>query len=399
MKFNYQARTKEGQVQTGVVEASSREAALNVIQNYGVYVTYLEPVKESAYAREISLFQGVSRRDLAIFTRQLAILFRASVPVVESLNTLAGQTKKSGFREKIEDIAEKIEGGTPLSLAISAYPEVFSQFYIGMVKSGEASGKLSDVLDYLAAHIERENIFYAKALMAMVYPVFVIFVFVAVIVLMIVFVIPQLSQVLKESGEELPVITKAVIAFSDFARAKWQLFIFSFIGLTVLFVRLIRSKEGKAFIDKNSLKLPLIGNFMRKNYLSRFAENLSTLISSGLPIIQALEITGSVIGSEIYKGFISEIKEGVKKGEPISALISVHPDFFPALFTQMVTVGERTGKLDAALLNIVEFYQKDVERSMEILISLLEPIMIIGLGILVLGLMGSVLLPIYQMGM
>ncbi len=122
MKFNYQARTKEGQVQTGVVEASSREAALNVIQNYGVYVTYLEPVEESAYARKISLFQGVSRRDLAIFTRQLAILFRASVPVVESLNTLASQTKKSGFREKIEDIAEKIEGGTPLSLALSAYP-------------------------------------------------------------------------------------------------------------------------------------------------------------------------------------------------------------------------------------------------------------------------------------
>ena len=399
MKFNYQARTKEGQVQAGVVEAASKEAALNVLQNYGVYVTFLEEVKLPIYARKIEIFKGVSVKEKVIFTRQLAILFKASVPVVESLQTLASQTKKRNFKEIIEDIGEKIEGGTPLSQALAAHPDIFSPFFIGMVKSGEASGKLSEVLEYLADHMEREYNFRTKMIMAMVYPFFVLFVFVAVIILMITFVIPQLSQVLKETGQQLPWITQRVIGLSDFVRAKGQVIIFLILGFIFIVFRIVKSKEGKEFIDKKAVEIPLIGSFLKKVYLSRLAENLSTLIASGLPIIQAFEVTGDVLGSELYKAVVEEIKEGVKRGEAISLIISKHPDLFPPLFVQMVVVGERTGKLDAALMNVVSFYQKDVERALDTLVSLLEPIMIIGLGLAVLGLMGSVMLPIYQIGL
>jgi len=399
MKFDYQARTKEGQVQAGTVDAPSQEAALNLLQNYGIYVTFLGETKTPIYARRIKFLEGVSIKDLVIFTRQLAILFRASVPMVESLQTLASQTRKISFKEKIQEISEKIEGGTPLSQAIAIYPDVFTPFYIGMVKSGEASGRLSDVLEYLAEHMEREYNFYSKARMAMIYPIFVCFVFLVVIILMVSFVIPQLSQVLRETEQDLPWITKAVMSFSDFFRARWPYVLFGVLALAFVAYRAIKSREGKQLFDKFSLNIPLVGDFLRKTYLSRFAENLSTLISSGLPIIQAFEITGNIIGNEKYKEVIAEIREGVKKGEQMSLGVAHHPELFPPLFSQMVVVGERTGKLDSALLNIVSFYQKDVERALDTLISLLEPIMIIGLGLAVLVLMGSVLLPIYQMGM
>ncbi|MFH1451258.1 MAG: type II secretion system F family protein [bacterium] len=399
MKFDYQARTREGQVQAGVIEASSKEAALNVLQGSGVYVTFLEPAEDTLYTKRIRIFKGSSRKEMVIFTRQLAILFKSSVPVTEALRTLAIQTKNDDFKKMIDEIAEKIEGGTTLSQAMAMYPDNFSAFYIGMVKSGEASGRLSDVLEYLADHMERDYNFYLKVVMAMIYPFFVGFVFIAVIILMITFVIPQLSQVLKETGEKLPWVTERVIGFSDYVTAHWMIIIFAFVAIAFLVFRLIKSREGKAWLSDVSLKVPLLGDFIKKIYLTRMAENLSTLISSGLPIIQALEITEDVLGNQVYKNIVAEIREEVKKGESISSVLAKHPQFFPPLFVQMVVVGERTGKLESTLLSIVSFFQKDVERTLDSLIGLLEPIMIIGLGLLVLGLMGSVLLPVYQIGM
>lgn len=399
MKFNYQARTKEGQIQSGVVEASSKEAALNLLQNYRVYVTYLEPVETPAYAKKIELFQGISGKDLVVFTRQLAIMCTSNVPLVEALHGLASQIKKTSLKEKIGEITIKVEGGSPLSQALATYPDVFSPFFVGMVKAGETSGKLSEVLEYLADHIERENDFYSKIIMAMVYPAFVIAVFLVILAAMVIFVIPQLTQVLKESGQELPWVTKIVVNFSDFAVKWWQLLLIGFIGLIILGFQGTKTKEGKSFFDQISLKLPVLGDFFRKIYLTRFAENFSTLISSGLPIIQAIDITGEIIGNIVYKNILAEVGEGVKKGESISSILSKHPETFPPLFLQMTVVGERTGQLDTSLLNVVRFYQKDVERTLDTLISLLEPIMIIGLGVMVGGLVAAILLPIYQIGM
>ena len=399
MKFNYQARTQEGQIQTGVIEASSREAALLLLQKYGLYVTFLEVTKVSFYAKKIEIFQRISNKDVVVFSRQLAIMFKSNVPVVEALQTLAEQTKNQNFKEKILKIAEKVEGGTPLSASLASEPKIFSPFYTNIVKSGEASGKLSETLGYLADHSEREYNFYSKVISAMIYPLFVFFVFLIILILMVVFVIPQLSQVLGETGQELPQLTRMVIAFSNFLRRWWWVFILFFLGLGIFAFKFLRTKEGKKIVDKLFLKLPLLGEFFKKIYLSRLAENLSTLISSGLPIVRALEITGEIVGNDTYKTIILKTLDGVKKGEPMSLIFLRYPEFLPPLFIQMTVVGERTGQLDSALMNVVNFYQNDVERTLDSFISLLEPVMIIGLGVIVAGLVLSILLPIYRIGM
>jgi len=397
MKFSYQARTPEGQIQSGVVEASSKEAALSLLQTYGLYVTSLEEEKKPPFfLKRIEIFQRVSRKDIALFSRQLAILFKSNVPVIESLQTIAKQMKKRNFKEKIFKIAEKVEGGTPLSQALGFYPQIFSPFYTSVVKSGEAAGKLSEVLSYLADHTEREYNFYSKVIGAMVYPIFVFFVFTIILALMVTLVIPKLTQILTESGQALPLVTKAVIKTSDFLRDWWWLILLFLLGIFVFISQIIKTKQGKIFVDEFSLKLPLFGDFIKKIYLTRIAENLSTLISAGLPIMQALEITGEIAGNDVYRNIVLKTRDGVKRGELISVILSRYPESFPPLFIQMATVGEKTGRLDSTLMNIVNFYQGEVERTLDGFVKLLEPILIIILGLIVAGLIASVLLPLYR---
>jgi len=400
MRFTYRARTPAGELQSGIVEASSKEAALSLLQSYGLYITFLKEEKKAPFfAKKIEIFQRVSKRDIVAFSRQLAILFKSNVSVVESLQTIVSQTKKQNFKEKIITIAEKVEGGTPLSQALGLYPQIFSPFYVGVIKSGEAAGKLSEVLGHLADHTEKEYNFYSKLITAMVYPAFILFVFVAILILMSVLVIPKLTQVLIETGGELPLSTKIVISFSEILTNWWWLILIVLFGLFIFISQLIKTKEGKTFIDRASLKLPFLGEFLKKTYLSRTAENLSTLISAGFPIVQALEITGEIVRNDVYRTIIFKAGEGVKRGEPISLFLSRYPESFPPLFIQMLVVGEKTGQLDLTLMNIVSYYQEETERTLENFIKLLEPIMIITLGLIVAALMSSILLPLYRISL
>ncbi|MEK7519420.1 MAG: type II secretion system F family protein [Patescibacteria group bacterium] len=397
MRFQYQARTNQGQIQSGAVEAFSKDAAISLLQSHGLYVTLLEEEEKALiFFKNVKIFEKVSRKDLVLFFRQLSILFKSNVPVVESLHTIASQTRKRHFKEKISKIAEKVEGGTSLSQAFGTYPKVFSPFYISMVKSGELSGKLFEVLGYLAEHTEREYNFYSKLIGALIYPIFVLIVFVVILILMLVIVIPTLSNLLLETGQQLPAITKAVIALSSFLRTWWWLI--SILSLAFLFflVLMLRTEEGRIFLNRASLRAPILQGFLKKIYLLRIAENLSTLISSGLPIVQAIEITGEIVGNRVYKDIMSETKERVKRGEPISAVLTGHPDFFPPLFTQMAAVGEKTGQLDSSLLNIVTLYSGEVDRTLDSFIKFLEPLLIITLGLLIAGLVASVITPLYQ---
>lgn len=397
VKFNYQARTPTGESQSGVVEASSKEAALSLLQSYGLYITSLkEEKKVQAFAQKLEIFHRVSRKDIVSFSRQLAILFKSNVPVVESLQTIANQTKKQNFKEKIIAIAEKVEGGTPLSQALGIYPKLFSPFFVSVVKSGEATGKLSEVLGYLADHTEKEYNFYSQLVTAMVYPIFILAVFMIILILMSILVVPKLTEVLLEAGGELPFSTKMVISISDALKNWWWLILVAFFGFFIFISQLIKTKQGKIFIDRISLNLPIIGEFFKKVYLARIAENLSTLISAGFPIIQALETTGEIVGNSVYSGIILKTGEGVKKGEPISLFLSRYPDLFPSMFIQMMVVGEKTGQIDLTLMNIVSYYQKETERALESFVKLLEPIMIVFLGLIVAGFMSSILLPLYR---
>ena len=398
MKFNYQARNQKGEVQSGTVEASSREVAIGLLQKHGLYVTILEETAAPPfYAKRVKIFERVPAKELVLFSRQLSILFKSKVSLVESLQVLAIQTKNPSFKEKIFNLAEGVEGGTSLSGALSHYPKVFSSFYIAMVKSGETSGKLSEALSYLADHLEREYHLISRVKGAMIYPALIVVVAIAVLAMMMFFVIPQLTKVLAETGEGLPAVTRMVIALSDFFKNWGWAIIIVLIGLAVALFRYYRTKQGKRFFDEFFLELPLVGQVLKMIYLSRFAENLSTLISGGLPIAQALETTGDIVGNTVYKEIIFQTRDEVRKGEPISAILSRYPGAFSPIFTQMALVGERTGTLDKTLMDLVEFYQQEVDRSINNILSLLEPLLIIFLGAIVAGLMAAVLMPLYRM--
>ncbi len=397
MKFNYQVRTKKGEIRTGQVEASSKEAAITLLQRQGWYITFLEEAVPPLYARQVKLFERISKKDIVLFSRQLSIMFKSKVPLVESLRVLSIQTQNPDFREKILRISEEVEGGTSLSKALSRYPKIFSPFYIAMVKSGEVSGKLSEVLSYLADHLEREYHLTARARGALIYPSLIVFVIFLVLGLMIFFVIPHLTEVLRASNEPLPILTEFIIGFAAFLRNwGWLIMLGLFFFLFSCF-RYYLTKEGRKFFDSLFLKLPMVGSLLKKVYLARFAENLSTLISGGLPIAQALSTVADIIGNSAYKEVISKTKNEVRKGVPISTVLSQAPEIFPPVFIQMVLVGEKTGSLDTTLMNIVEFYQKEIDRAIENILSVLEPALIVFLGIIVAGLMLSILMPLYKM--
>ncbi len=399
MKFNYQARTKDGDVQAGAVEAASQEAALQVLQSYDLLVTFLEKASaEPFYSRPLKIFQRVSRKELVLFSRELATMFKSEVTLMESLRTIAEETKNLVFREKILKISESIEGGTSFSEALNGFPELFSPFYINLVKSGEISGQLADVLEYLADHMEREFVFLQKIIVMMIYPAFVLVVFVGVLLVMAIKVIPQLLDVVLAEAGELPLVTRIVIFFSNFLRKYFVLLAAGVAGLSVLLGRYYRTSSGKKWFDNFFLKVPVVGSFLKTVHLARFAENLSTLISGGLPIAKALEITADVVSNNNYQKVILEAREEVRRGETISSVLKKYPRLIPPFFGQMVLVGEKTGTLSGVLLNISSFYQKESERAAEAMLGLLEPLMILLLGGAIGVLIAAVLLPLYQGG-
>ncbi len=396
MKFNYQARSNEGQIQTGSVEAQDKDTAVGLLQKHGLYVTNIEEKKPTGLlTKRISFFEKTSKKDIAIFSRQLSIMFKSGVPIIESLKSIAKQTNRKVFKEEISEIIKKIEEGGSLSQALSLFPRVFSHFYIGMIKSGEISGRLSETLEYLANHLEREHNFNNKIISALIYPAFVVVVFLAILFFMTLFIVPQLGDIFMD--DDLPFVTKFVLWFSDFMIQWWWVPIILLISLASFIVKISKTKKGKKTIEENVFKIPLIGDFVKKINLVRVAENLSTMIGGGLPIVQAIEVTANIVGSEIYKEIVIEARDGVRKGELVSTTFSKYPEYFYPLFVEMIMVGEKTGKIDTSLQNVVSFYQEDVDNSIEGLIKLLEPIMIIVMGALVGFFIISMLMPIYQM--
>ncbi len=382
-----------------MVEASNKEAAVAILKSQGLYVSNIEELFVPLYAKKITLFDRVSAKEIVLFSRQLSVLLKSRVPLVESLGTIANQTRNPAFKEKLQKIMEKVQGGTSLSVALAMYPKIFSTFYISMLKSGEASGKLIDVFIYLADYMQKDSKFKSKIKGAMIYPAFVSIVFLAVTSLIVIYVIPQLTEVLKDSGQQLPLITRIVMGLSDFMKAWWWVILLILAPGGFIVFRFGKTPSGKKFFNKAILQIPMLGGFAKKIYISRFALNFSTLISGGLPIISALDITGNVIGNDVYKNIIDTAKEEIRKGKPMSSVLERYPKYIFPIFYQMVLVGEKTGTLDSSLKNVVEFYEDDVDRALEEFIKLLEPLLIIALGGTVGLLLGAVLIPIYSMSM
>ncbi len=399
MKFNYQARTEEGEIKAGNIEAINKESAFKILKEKGLYVAFIEEDRASIYSKKIHIGR-IKKRDIAVFSRQVAIMFKSRVPLTDIFQTLGSQTKNPKFKEKIFKMLRELEGGASLSDVFSMYPNLFSTFYISMVKSGETSGKLVDIFLYLADYLEKEEGLKKKIIGAMIYPAIIILVFLSVIILSVIFIIPQLTEILEESGEELPILTRIVIGFSNIGRSKWGWgVLILLIALIFAFIKWIRTEKGKELFDKITMKIPILKTFLQKLYLARTALNLSTLISGGLPIAISLEVTANVVNNSVYREILIKTRDGVKQGEPISSTIQRYPKYISPFFYQMVVVGEKTGTMESSLKNVVTFYEEEVDRELATLIKLIEPMLILFLGLIVGVLIAAILIPIYSISM
>lgn len=394
MRFNYQARSKDGKLHEGAVDAINEEHAAAELQKKDLYVTRLEEAGEGIL-QSIKVLERVTKKDIVLFFRQLSIMFKAGIPIVESLDAVAKQADKSKFKEQISQVTESVKAGSSLSRALEDFPETFSPFCLGIVKSGESTGKLSESLDYLANHLERDYNFSKKVVSSMIYPAFVVMVFIGVIFFIALFVIPQLGEMFY--GMDVPLLTQIVLGISEWLLKWWWLFFGMIAGIAVAFWQFFKTDMGKEAFDVVIFKTPILKDFFKKLNLVSVAENLSTLLASNLPVVKALESTADVLTSSTYKKIILETKEEVKNGENISKNLVRYPDYFPPLFVQMIMVGEKTGRIDTSLENVVSFYKKEIDRALEELVKLLEPIMIIFLGFFVAILVISILMPIYQL--
>lgn len=398
MRFSYKARTKEGELQIGSVEASAKEAAADVLIGHGLFVLSLDEVREggSLYDRLTAVFRRVKTADLMVFTRQFATLLAAQVTLSDGLTSLYHQTTNPILKEAIAAITHDVEGGSSLSQAIAMQGNIFSEFYVNMIRSAEVTGRLSEVLDFLADYLEDEAALISKVKSALTYPIFVVGLFFAVIVIMVTYVFPQLTPIFKESSIALPFYTRVILDAGAFI-AEWWWAVAIIIGLFGLMIfDYVRTPEGKVVLDEVLLKMPIVGPMFRKVYIARFAESARVLIKGGLTIPQAIEISSRTIGNTVYQELLHRAADQVRKGRLLSQALSDMPEF-PPLVSQLVGVGESTGRLEGLLSKVNLFYTREVNDTVDNLVNLLQPILMVVIGGLVALLFAAILLPLYNL--
>lgn len=398
MKFIYKARTKEGESQTGFVESFSREGAVNVLTSHNLYVLSLESAEERHWYESISgIFKRVKLADLVIFTRQFATLVESKVPLGDALKNLSKQTSNPMLKEIVYEITADIESGLALSQALERQGKIFDQFYVSMIRSAELTGRLEESLVYLANYLEKQKMWRARIVNALIYPAVLVSGFLVVIILMAAVVFPNIRPIFEDSSVELPWFTKLVLFSGDFIINWWWAIILILIPMIILFIDYFRSDEGRIVMDEILLRFPVLGNLFRKIYIARFAESLSVLIKGGVPIAQSLVITSNSIGSFVFKEVLVKVSEKVRGGELLSNSLKEEEFYFPPLVSQMIGIGETTGRLEELSEKISSYYNHEVEDIIGRLAELIQPVIIAFIGIFIGLLFASILIPIYNL--
>lgn len=396
MLFKYKAVDEKGASKEGEIDAPNQDIAISGLQRRGlIIISVKEELKERNFFN-LSVFQKVPMKDVVILSRQIATLFSAQVSALKAFTMLAVNTENKLLAQKLTEISDDIQAGVSISGALSKHPDVFSNFYVNMVKVGEETGKLNETFEHLADYLNRQYTVTSKTKNALIYPVFVVVTFFVVMGLMFYIVIPKLSAIILDSGQEAPIYTKIVIGLSQF----FVSYGFIFIILIVLFGlwawRMSKTERGKNYLDRIRLSMPIIGNLYRKLFLSRISDNMDTMLISGIPIVRAIDITSEVVGSQIYKEILKEVADGVKSGLSFSAAFEKYTDEVPKILVQMIKIGEETGSLGQILKTLSDFYKREVDDAVDTMVGLIEPIMIVVLGLGVGILLVSILMPIYN---
>lgn len=410
--YEYQGLDDRGKRTAGLVDAESARAARLKLRKQGVFTTAIQEGKGAGPAtrpagtageatvlsqrkREIDLsrwLQPIGIQEVSLATRQLAALIGAGIPLVESLGALAEQVEKERFRVILREVREKVNEGSSLADALSAYPRVFSALYVNMVRAGEQAGALEHVLSRLADYTEASVELRGKVLAALTYPAVMMVVALAVISFLLAFVVPKITKLFRSRGAELPWITDFVVFVSDTLQAWWWLIGLVAIGGAVLFRRWHRTEEGRRKVDRTLLKVPVLGRMLRMISISRFASTLATLMISGVPLLSAMGIVRAIVGNVVLQKVVEDAQEAVREGEPMNRPLQRSGEF-PPMVVHMIAVGERTGELADMLARVARAYESQVSRRLATLTSLLEPLMILAMGGVVFVIALAILLP------
>lgn len=395
MLFKYKVVDEKGVNKEGSIDAPTKDVAISGLQRRGLIVLSIKEEGEQKSLLSFHFFNKISMKDVVILSRQISTLFEAQVSALKAFSMLASNAENKLLQIKLNQITDDLQSGISISGALAKHDDVFSDFYVNMVRAGEESGKLSQIFSYLADYLDRQYSLTSKTRNALIYPAFVIVTFFVVMGLMFVVVIPKLSAIIADSGTSIPFYTKIIISLSNFFVNYGFIFVI-FLVLGGLWAWRISSTErGQMYLDRMKLSIPVVGNLYRKLYLSRISDNMDTMLSSGIPIVRAIDITSTVVGSAVYKTLLKEVADGVKSGLSFSNSLQKHEEM-PGILVQMVRVGEETGSIGNILKTLALFYKREVDDAVDTLVGLIEPVMIVVLGFGVGVLLTSVLVPIYN---
>ncbi len=398
--IDYQFTARErgsNRVITGVVQADNEAAAARLLGQKELFVTKLEPKKDSAFSlKSVKFLNGIRDKDKVLFTRQLSTLVKAGLPITQALNTAIEQVNNSKFKEILKRIAASVEGGTSLSESFAQYPEIFNRTYVSLVNAGEQSGTLETALERLATQLEKEQQIRSKIRGALIYPAIVLVVIVLVVVFMLVTVLPHIKELYTDLNQTLPFTTRFLLVIANFIIHYWWLILILIIATIFGLRAYIRTPKGRIALDKLKMRLPLFGKLFQKVYMARFARTLGVLVMSGVPILEALAITSGAVTNEVLRKVILESAEEVKGGKSLSEVLADKP-YFTTLVPQMIKIGEASGTLGDMLDRVATFYEDEVDQTVKNISTLIEPIMMVFLGIVVAFIILAVLYPVYNL--
>ncbi len=406
MLYEYKGLTSEGREIKGMIDAESPKTARARLKSQGIFPTevyegaevFQKEAPEDSFGRFLNreYFSAASLQEIALTTRQLATLIAAGLPLLEALDALVEQVENPPFKRVISGVRERVREGNPFSRALKDYPRLFSPLYVQMVRAGEASGTLAPMLDRVALFLENQNRLKNRMVSALAYPVLMVAVSLVVLTGMITFVIPRVVGIFEDMQQALPLPTRILIGISDLIRNQGWLLLFFLGGLIYLFRRILRTPSGRRRFDGWVLRVPVAGTMVKKISLSRFSRTLGTLLSGGVPLLTALEIVKTLVSNKVIEEAIETVRENIKEGESIAGPLK-RTGIFPPLLIHMVAAGEKSGELEKMLGKVAETYDDEMDAVIGTLTSLLSPLLILGMGLVILFIVLSILLPIFQM--
>lgn len=393
--FKYRAKTPENKLVEGLVEADAETIAFELLKERKYQIISLDP-KRHAFLERLVSWQTVSKKDLVIFTRQLSVMIESDIPLVIGLKSIYEQTENKRLRVILSDVAGRVEGGMRLSEAFSYHARVFDNFFVNLIRTGESSGQLAEVLTYLADQLEKDYDLRKKLVGALIYPAFIIGAIIVLGVVLMIFVVPKLTEMLFQSGAELPWSTRMLVGVSNFLIYYGWILVLLLVALAVSFY-LLRKATVIRFVTSNiKLRAPIFGTLLQNTYMIRFSRSLNTLLSGGVPLVEGLEISTGIVDNAVYEKIFTKVKKEVEDGTPLAVALRKH-DEIPKLVSQLIETGEETGHLEQILGKVSDFYTHEVENSIGKLMSLLEPIIMVVLGVGVAFVIMSVIMPMYEL--